>query len=76
MRFEFDSVRQLVDSETVLCMINKVSTRFKLYEGVRVGEVQASTNGDMTCWSWVKGEENTADWLTRCKDPAQLGPES
>jgi hypothetical protein len=77
MRFEFDSVvHQLVDSETVLCMLNKVSTRFKLYEGIRVGEIQSATDGDMSCWAWVKGTDNTADWLTRCKDPSQLGPDS
>ena len=76
MRFQFDSVHQLVDSETVLCMLNKVSTRFKLYEGIRVGEIQSATDGDMTCWSWVKGEHNVADWLTRCKDPEQLNPQS
>ena len=39
MRYEFDSVHHLVDSETVLCMLNKVSTRFKSNEGIRVGEI-------------------------------------
>ena len=46
MRMAFDQTYQLVDSETVLCMLNKVSTRFKLFEGVRVGEIQAATKGE------------------------------
>lgn len=33
VRFEFEKVLQTVDSETVLSMINKTSTRFKVYEG-------------------------------------------
>ena len=76
MRFEFDKVYQLVDSETILCMINKVSTRFRLFEGVRVGEIQAATGGDMSSWHWVKGTLNTADWLTRGKDVLELGVDS
>ena len=37
MRFDFERVLQIVDSETVLSMIHKTSTRFKVYEGVRIG---------------------------------------
>ena len=37
LRVSFDDVYQLVDSATVLNMLNKVSTRFKIYEGVRIG---------------------------------------
>ena len=48
MRLEFEEVWQIVDSETVLSTINKTSTRFKVYEGVRIGEIQAATNGDMS----------------------------
>ena len=44
MRYNFSRVYQLVDSETVLKMMNKKSTRFKLYEGVRIGELQSATN--------------------------------
>ena len=64
-RFHFKRVLQIVDSQTVLNMINKTSTRFKVYEGVRLGEVQAATEGDMSCWAWMSGKENIADWLTR-----------
>ena len=76
MRFQFAKVYHLVDSETVLNMINKTSTRFKVYEGVRIGEIQASTGGNMSEWAWLSGEQNTADWLTRGKDPNELGVES
>jgi hypothetical protein len=76
MRFDFERVLQLVDSETVLSMINKTSTRFKVYEGVRVGEIQAATDGDLSCWAWLSGQNNTADWLTRGRNPDELGEES
>ena len=72
MRFDFERVLQIVDSETVLNMINKTSTRFKVYEGVRIGEIQAATNGDVTCWAWMSGQYNTADWLTRGRAPEEL----
>ena len=76
MRFDFERVLQLVDSETVLSMINKISTRFKVYEGVRIGEIQAATDGDLSSWAWVSGEDNTADWLTHGQIPDQLGEDS
>ena len=76
MRHDFEKVYQLIDSETVLHMINKRSTRFKLYEGVRIGEIQSATNGDLTSWYWIPGESNTADWLTRGKSPEAIGPNS
>ena len=75
-RFNFERVYQLVDSETVLCSINKKSTRFKLFEGVRIAEIQSATDGNMEDWYWVSGTSNTADWLTRGKRPNELGPDS
>ena len=72
MRFAFEEVLQIVDSETVLSMINKTSTRFKVYEGVRIGEIQAATNGDMSCWAWMSGHHNPADWLTCGRTPEEL----
>ena len=76
MRFDFDKVYHIVDSETVLCMINKTSTRFKVYEGVRIGEIQAATNGNMKDWAWMSGKCNTADWLTRGRVPSELNENS
>lgn len=75
-RFKFAKVYHLVDSETVLGMIHKVSTRFRVYEGVRIGEIQAATNGDVSSWGWVQGEDNIADWVTRPKSPSEIGPNS
>ena len=76
MRFQFERVLQIVNSETVLNMINKTSTRFKVYEGVRLGEIQAATDGDMSCWAWISGKNNTADWLTSGRSPQELNEES
>jgi hypothetical protein len=76
MRQNFSRVLHLVDSETVLSMINKVSHRFKLYEGVRIGEIQAASEGDMSSWAWLPGSQNISDWATRCKSPQDIGPES
>ena len=57
-------------------MLNKFSTRFRLYEGVRIGEIEAATEGNMTDWHWIRGEENCADWITRGLTPSQIGPDS
>ena len=75
-RFQFKRVLQIVDSETVLNMINKTSTRFKVYEGVRLGEIQAATDGDMSCWAWMSGKDNIADWLTRGRSQQDIDEES
>ena len=76
MRFNFEIVLHIVDSKTVLNMINKTSTRFKVYEEVRIGEIQAATNGDVSCCAWISGHNNTADWLTRGRAPDELNKES
>ena len=75
-RFTFDEVIHLVDSETVLGQINKLSTRFHVYEGVRVGEIQAATGGDVSCWAWISGDKNISDVITRGRFPSEIGPDS
>lgn len=75
-RTKFERVLHLVDSETVLSMIQKVSHRFNIYEGVRIGEIQAASDGDMSSWAWIPGTENISDWTTRCKSPEDINPES
>lgn len=57
-RFEFEEVLKIVDSETVLSIINKTSTHFKMNEGDRIGEIQATTNGDMSYWARMSGYHN------------------
>ena len=76
MRYSFSRITHLIDTETVLAMLHKLSTRFPLYEGVRVGEIQDYTDGDISCWAWLPGSKNIADWLTRGKDPGELGKTS
>ena len=76
LRFKFQHLFQLVDSETVLCMLNKLSTRFKVYEGVRIGEVQAATGGNMSSWYWIKGCRNSADSVTRGLHPEMINLKS
>ena len=72
MRLKFEKVVHLVDSETVLNQLNKTSYRFKAYEGVRIGEIQAATNGSLDEWFWLSGSNNIADWVTRGRSPMQL----
>ena len=76
MRYKFVKTLHLIDSETVLAMIHKTSTRFKIYEGVRVGEIQSALNGDVSSYAWIPGSINISDWLTRGKDPADLSEDS
>jgi hypothetical protein len=76
LRFKFSQVYHLLDSETVLSMINKLSTRFRVYEGVRIGEIQAATNGNLSEWFWIAGVDNIADWLTREKSPHKIAAQT
>lgn len=76
LRFDFEKILHIVDSETVLNMLHKTSTRFKIYEGVRVGEIQNATGGDMSSWAWLPGEHNSADLLSRGCLPDRLSPQS
>ena len=76
MNYTFEKVIHLIDSETVLNQINKTSYRFRVYEGVRIGEIQAASSGDMSEWAWLPGKKNTADWLTRGCTPSELNQDS
>lgn len=76
MLIDFDSVHHLIDSATVLCKINKLSTPFRLYEGVRIGEIQAATDGNLEDWKWIAGKENCADWITRGLTPEKINSSS
>lgn len=75
-RFKFERTLQIVDSETVLSMIKKSSHRFNVYYGVRLGEIQAATDGDVSCWAWLTGSKNIADWTTRGKTPQEIDSNS
>ena len=71
LTYEFEQVCHLVDSETVLHQVNNVATRFKPYEGVRIGEIQRSTV-NLSEWRWCPGSKNISDYTTRCKTPSEL----
>ena len=75
-RYKFSKIIHLVDSEIVLNQVNSLSTKFKAYEGNRIGEIQRICEGDMSNWFWLPGTENIADWNTRGKNPEELGSES
>ena len=55
-------------------MIKKTSCRFKVYEGVRIGEIQSATK--VSEWAWIAGKKNVADWLTRGRSPQELDSSS
>ena len=64
----------IVDSEIVRAMIQKESYGFNTFVAVGVGEIQDHTN--LQNWYWIDGKLNIADWITRGKNPDELGPGS
>ena len=57
-------------------MLQKTSTRFLLYEGTRIGEIQKSSNGNLSYWAWIPGEDNITDCVTRSLNPNQMDEKS
>ena len=73
-RYTFTTVYHIVDSEIVKAMIRKESYGFNTYAANRIGEIQQETNPSE--WFWTAGNLNIAGWLTRGKNPEELGQES
>ena len=71
MRYDFQDVIFLIDSEVVLAMISKESYGFKTHAAIRVGEIQESTLTKQ--WFWIDGISNIVDWITRGRTPMELG---
>jgi hypothetical protein len=71
-RYNFSRIIHLVDSETVLCQVSSLATRFKVYESGRIGEIQTVCGGTMQDWFWLPTEHNISDWNTRGKSPQEL----
>ena len=72
---EFSKIYHLVDSSTVLGYLQKESGNLKMFEGVRVAEVQSSNmlaNGTLPNWNWVPTEDNPADWCTKPRQVKDL----
>jgi len=76
MHFLFKKVHHFVNSATVLGMLKKFSTRFYLYEGIRINEIQTAARGDMCEWVWVSGKRNNAEWITRRLAPCDIDSKS
>ena len=72
-RYKFSRIIHLVDSETVLCQVSSLATRFKVYESGRIGEIQTICEGAMQDWFWLPTDHNVSDWNTRGKSPSELG---
>ena len=64
----FAKVYQLVDSSTVLGYLQKECGTFRPYEGVRVAEIQSTSDfvdGKLVGFAWVAGSDNPSDWCTK-----------
>ena len=74
LRYSFEKVYHIVDSEIVKAMIGKESYGFNTFAANRIGEIQQKTNPSELFW--VQGILNIADWITRGKSPVDLGSQS
>ena len=75
---QFSQIFHFVDSSTVLGYVQKEYGSFKPYEGIRIAEVQSSSEfvGDkLKGFAWVAGDDNPADLCTkpRCIEDLQEG---
>lgn len=76
-RIKIEKIVFIIDSEIVRAMINKESYGFNTFVAVRVGEIQRSTSPlRLTSGTGSIGTLNIADWVSRGKSPAELGPSS
>ena len=71
MRYKFDRIYHIVDSEIVKAMISKQSYGFNTFAANRIGEIQKKT--DASEWYWLSGKLNIADCVTRGKSPREIG---
>ena len=60
-RYKIIETYQIVDSAFVLAMLDKTSSRFHIYESIRISEIQSISQGGIDCWYWISGTENGAD---------------
>ena len=73
-RFQIQKKYFIVDSEVVRSMVQKQSYGFNTFVAVRIGEIQEYT--DPTQWYWIDSESNIADWITRDREPSEIGRSS
>ena len=70
----FSKTYCIIDSEIVRAMIQKESYGFNTFVGVRIGEIQATTEKDD--WYWIESAKNIADIISRGSDPSDLDENS
>ena len=70
IKWTFDSVTHVIDSEIVRAQIQKDSFRFNTYVANRVSEIQSK--GSSNEWYWVTSSLNAADRCTRGCKPSLL----
>ena len=59
LRYQFEKVYHIVDSEIVKAMISKESYGFNTFAANRISEIQSKT--EVSEWYWVNGTLNIAD---------------
>ena len=74
LRYQFEKVYHIIDSEIVKAMISKESYEFNTFVANHIGEIQSKT--EVSEWYWVNGTLNIADWITRGKSPVDLQSKS
>ena len=70
-RYKFTKCYHIVDSQIVHAMVRDESYGYNTFAATRVGEIQSGT--DPEDWYWIAREQNIADWLTRGKNPDEIG---
>nr|XP_054593472.1 uncharacterized protein LOC129160606 [Nothobranchius furzeri] len=66
----YGAITLWTDSSTVLTWLKSDSSRYKVFVGTRVAEIQELTEG--STWRYVSTSDNPADDLTRGKTPHEL----
>ena len=74
LRYQFEKVYHIFDSEIVKAMISKESYVFNTFAANRIGEIQSMT--EVSKWYRVNGTLNIANWITRGKSPVDLQSKS
>lgn len=69
-RMKIERWFHLLDSQTVLGAIQRVSYGYKTFFANRVGEIQKA--GQVQDWWWIRGDLNIADIITRGGAPEDL----
>lgn len=64
----------LLNSQTMLGAIQRVSYGYQTFFANRVGEIQKSTS--VEDWKWIPGDQNIADLITRGATPEELNEDS